>query len=570
MIRKYLKQLNNFKYWGVLLSCAGFLLGIKTTYAQGGIVANTAVTAATWTISTIFYAVGYFFSKLLVAAGYILNWSLNLNAHILDNPAVQIGWTLTRDIANLGFIFVIIFIAFGTILKVESFHLKRLLPKLIAAALLINFSLLVAAVFLDFAGILMNFFFNNAYTSSGGDGGIAMALTGAMQVHGFLKTPDVNAATFAAFSAASLNYLASLAFLVFATIFGAITLLAIGFMFLVRYIIIGFLLIMLPAAILAWVIGGKTWDEWTGKFFQYTFFGPLAGFYIYITLKTAMVLSTLNGLQLSQVVSQDTSGVISNIASYLGSMIIMVSMLIYGLNLAQKQCEIGGKEAVGIAKGIAKSWGAFGLGGVARIATGGKMGYQDISKKLADVGKKDTRGWYRGLTRPLRQLGETGKDFAKTYGGGLNLPGNVFEEISTGLGSSSRKFRMKEEKKMEDDAKKAKDKAEKTKKIAEKELKIQETQKQLNDLRQQKLKIQEDIRQANIGFKPDGETKTAELQKRLSDLDAQIENINKSEVDTRAELDVEKNSEIDNLKEKVEKMEKEKDEKPKEKKEEKK
>lgn len=557
MIRKYLKQINKFKYWGLLLGVVGFFFNIKTSYAGvGDVIGNTAVTAATWTVSTLLYAVGYFFSKLLVAAGYILNWALVLNSNILDNPAVQVGWTLTRDIANLGFIFVIIFIAFGTILRVESLKIKKLLPSLIIAALLINFSLLIAAVVLDFSGILMNFFFNSAYTSSGGDGGIAMALTGAMNVHGFLKTPDINATTFTAFSAASLNYLASLLFLVIATIIGAITILAIGFMFLVRYIIIGFLLIMLPAAILMWVVKGDMKD-WTAKFFQYTFFGPLAGFYIYIALRTSQIITTLTGSQLSQVINQDTSGVISNISSYLGSMIIMVAMLIYGLNLAQEQCKVGGKQAVEMAKGIAKSWTAFGLGGATRILTGGQMGYQDVSKKLADLGKPDKQGripWYRGLTRPLRQLGESGKDLAKTYGGGLNLPGNVLEEISTGLGSTSRKFRLKEEKKIKEDAEKKAKEAEKKAKMAKKELELQQTQKQLNDLRQQKLKIQEEIRQANIGFRPDSETKTASLQKQLTDIDSQIETINKTETETRAEINVAKDSDIDKLKEEVKEL----------------
>ncbi len=409
------------------------------------IAGNSIIAFATWLVSSLLYFVGYFFGQLVIMAGYVLNWTLALNSNILDNPAVQIGWKITRDLSNLGFVFIIIFIAFGTILGNEKFQIRKMLPKLIAAALLINFSLLIAAVVLDFAGVLMNFFFNSAYTSSGGNGGIALALTGALQIHGFLKTPDISSTAFSSFSAASLNYISGLIFLDIATIVGAITLLAVGFMFLARYIIIGFLLIMLPAAIVAWVLGAKSWEKWTGKFFKYTFFGPVAGIYIYIALKTSQSIATLSGTELAKVVGEDPSGIIANVAGYLGSLIIMVAMLLYGLDEAEEMCEGFGKQTISMARGITKSWGAFGLGGL-KTLTRGRFDYEKLSKQASEYGKTDKRGWVRAITRPLRQFGETGKEYSKTYGSGLNLPGNVFEEISTGLGSTSRQFRIKEQK----------------------------------------------------------------------------------------------------------------------------
>ena len=402
-----------------------------------GIFLDSTIEIIVWAVSAILYIVGFFFGKLLIIAGYILNWVLTLNSNILDNPAVQIGWQITRDLSNLGFVFLIILIAFGTILRMGSFQIKSMLPKLIVAALLINFSLLIAAVFLDFAGVLMNYFFNHAYTSSGGDGGIGMALTGAMSVHGFMDTPTMDNAAFAAFSVASLNYIASLIFLNIATIIGAITLLAMAFMFLVRYIIIGFLLIMLPAAILAWVAGGKGWSDWSGKFFQYTFFGPLAGFYIYIALKTSQAITSLPGSQLSQVITEDPSGLISNMASHLGSLIIMVAMLLYGLSLAEKQCEIGGKNAVAMADGAIKGMLKGG------VSSGFKsIGGEGLVKKAAEWQKNSKNPFLRGLTRPIRQIADQPKEGLKKYPG---IMSGLSEGIAEGWGGESRKFRMDEE-----------------------------------------------------------------------------------------------------------------------------
>jgi len=49
---------------------------------------------------------------------------------------VTIGWTITRDLANYCFLFLILLvIAIATILRVETYGMKALLPKLIIAAL---------------------------------------------------------------------------------------------------------------------------------------------------------------------------------------------------------------------------------------------------------------------------------------------------------------------------------------------------------------------------------------------------------------------------------------------------
>jgi len=519
-----------------------------------------------WIVSTLLYIFGYFFSKLVMAAGYILNWSLTLNSNILDNPAVQIGWQITRDLSNLGFVFLIILIAFGTILRMGSFQIKSMLPKLIVAALLINFSLLIAAVFLDFAGVLMNYFFNSAYESNGGDGGIALALTGALSIHGFLDTPSIASASFTSFSAASLNYIASLLFLDIATVIGAITLMAIGFMFLVRYIIIGFLLIILPAAILSWVAGGKGWSDWSGKFFQYTFFGPLAGFYIYIALKTSQAITSLGGSTLVDFANSDPSGVVSNVAGNLGSLIIMVAMLIYGLSLAEKQCEIGGKAAVGIAKGITKSWGAFGLGGLGKL-TGGKLDYKAMSEKAAKWGKDGKANLLgfklsRGQTRLFRQAGEAGKEFAKTYGSGLNLPGNVFEEISTGMGSTSRKFRMEEDAELEKKEKEKKEKEEKKQKRLLAETINKTREEELSKLKNLLSKKEGDLRSSSVGFTAD-ENKSKSIEAEIKKIHDQIEKATKEKTESDIDLESLKNEDLEKLKEEVDNLKK-KSEAPKE------
>jgi hypothetical protein len=49
------------------------------------------------------------------------------------------GWVITRDIANMFFIVILLVIAFATILQIEQYNYKKWLPKLILMAILINF-----------------------------------------------------------------------------------------------------------------------------------------------------------------------------------------------------------------------------------------------------------------------------------------------------------------------------------------------------------------------------------------------------------------------------------------------
>ena len=85
----------------------------------------------------------------LSVAGFTFNAALGIT---IDNtyynaesvPALRIGWNFSRDIVNLFFIFILLFIAIATILQVESYGAKELLARLIIIALLVNFSFLAA------------------------------------------------------------------------------------------------------------------------------------------------------------------------------------------------------------------------------------------------------------------------------------------------------------------------------------------------------------------------------------------------------------------------------------------
>ncbi|MEK7463068.1 MAG: hypothetical protein AAB621_01750, partial [Patescibacteria group bacterium] len=164
-IKKYNKT-KILKSLGLIFCVFGFFVAVNTSYAQGvlGTVANLAgksiIDIFSWGITIVLYILSTIFASILMIGGWVFDWALNLNSAILQNPAVRVGWPIARDITNLGFVLLILIIAFSTILRMGEFTAKKALPKLIIAALLINFSLLFVGMFLDFTGILTNFFIN--------------------------------------------------------------------------------------------------------------------------------------------------------------------------------------------------------------------------------------------------------------------------------------------------------------------------------------------------------------------------------------------------------------------------
>ncbi|MDO8442652.1 MAG: hypothetical protein Q7S81_00070 [bacterium] len=355
---KIIKSNKRILIAGLIVLAVSFI-PFDFSHAQG-FVAETVGAGFVWFLGKALYMVGYAFSKLTFVGGLILNWALALNANIGDNPAAQIGWGITRDFTNLGFVLLIIIIAFSTILRIGTLQAKQVLPKLIAAALLINFSIIIATFLLDGAGIFTNYFLQKGFLSgestNGNEVGISQAIAGTLSLGAILGSPAPEFASgLTNWGAGLVNYITSIVFIDIMTAVGAVTTWTMAFMFLVRYVYIGFLLILMPGAILMWVIGNKYWGEWLDKFFKYTFFGPIASFFVYIALSTSTKMEALVSNNLKTLVTaDDITGIAAQFADKAASMIMMVFMLMGGLMAAESLSIMGAKTGVATANGAMK------------------------------------------------------------------------------------------------------------------------------------------------------------------------------------------------------------------------
>ena len=106
--------------------------------------------------------------------GTLLDWAANLFnlsveknlGNISGSILVTTGWGIIRDITNLFFILILLWIALATILNIPRYGAKDLLATLIISALLINFSLAIGGFFINFSNALAKSF-NDAVRARG-------------------------------------------------------------------------------------------------------------------------------------------------------------------------------------------------------------------------------------------------------------------------------------------------------------------------------------------------------------------------------------------------------------------
>ncbi len=228
---------------------------------------------------------GLYLGAMLLEAG------ISLNAHQIISPQNHImktGFSIMLGFTHIIFVVILIIIAFLTILRVAEgagWDIIATLPRLIAAILLINFSLLFANAILNISDNLIQGFlgegrcpgavFYNEFNIFKLDGVIGRTLwesTGKGVIGYFLT-------------------LFSLFFATFLTIIIALTVFTLFLFFIARYIAITILLIFMPIAWIGFVIPkvkipgiGNLWASWWEQFLRWVIFGPLIAFFLYLSL----------------------------------------------------------------------------------------------------------------------------------------------------------------------------------------------------------------------------------------------------------------------------------------------
>lgn len=374
-------------------------------------------------ISAMFQVIGRILGSILALIAWFVDFAIKLGNDVIDMPIVRLGWQIVLNFTNLGFVLAIIVIAFATIFRLESYALKQTLWKLIVAALLVNFSLVIAGAFISVSNSTTNIFLQATTADN-----LSTALANAMQPQKFAMTIDqTESPWYIRFDPTELvkdllkKFLAIAASLVFILIFTFLIILvffALFLMLLIRAIALIFLLILSPLAWLFWIFPytQQYWKKWWTEFLRWNFFAPVVLFFIYLTVATAAGLDKLisvRGASISDAAKafQGSTMLSGGFAGHAAQLFVVLGMLFGGLYVANSF----GIAGAGLAYGWAQGAGKWFAGGVGRWAgrKGVQFGTRPLrgergSKFIAGVeawGSKSKIPLLRTITRPVRVVG---------------------------------------------------------------------------------------------------------------------------------------------------------------------
>lgn len=402
-------------------------LSVNTAHAQGSTPGGplptsrySQVTAKTmgcsWTrpsgcfaalAKTIFVDGGYL---LFIVAGNVFDvlMALSLSSTMANNEAlVNIGWEISRDIANTFFIFVLLYIAIMLILQLGGGQTKRMLATLIVVGLLINFSMYITKFVIDVGNVFALEFYNAIdgdpitwFTLNGGQDITPKSVTQGFADrlgNGTLTSQDFYDSLIKAKLG---NGTMAFIFIMIGIMFYITTFIffAAGFLFLSRLITFWICMIFSPLAIFSLTLPrlkSLIWDKWFHMLVEASALAPIFLFFVYLVMQ--LVNNMGNGF-----VQGNQSGAAITIGNIIITLIAIalnfgtvIGLLMYALKLTQSMAgqigasvsQIGSKVVTGATFGAAGWAGRKFIGG----------GAQYLSNKWGDKMETSDNPYFRKM-----------------------------------------------------------------------------------------------------------------------------------------------------------------------------
>ncbi len=296
---------------------------------------NKIIGALLQLVSEIVYFIFYYFIAPLIQAMLSIRTYTDTFVNV-----IYPGWEIIRNVCNLVFIAALIAIGLATLFRVESYKYRHLLVQLILAALLVNFSLVIAQAILGLADTLQSQFLPNnveVIRSLARDLMVTNIRTAVWDVGVSQQSGLTNTATMFFYASLTVG-----SFLVFA---------AIAIFLVVRIVALWLLLMVSPVAYVAGVLPSTAGfrGQWWSYFIKYAFFTPLMAFFLNLT---AVISSQTRAQSLLQTVTTAQLGD-SAFALFVfktASNVILLVFLLASLKVAEEFGVMGAGAVTQIAK----------------------------------------------------------------------------------------------------------------------------------------------------------------------------------------------------------------------------
>ena len=408
------------------LGCAGIVAlaslgGAVIGYFAGDTLAATVINVIA---AIVTFMGGIVVNIFLNFSTMMLEMALNLNLLKVTNFEPLGSLTgFTTGIANLFLVAILIIVALATIVGIESYGMRKLLPMLIATALVVNFSTVLVGLVADSGSTALRFFWYNsniknvplsAYVLRNmkitefnkGSAALVEKLLGGTQIEGAKKTSKalVNAALSVVIIA--VGFLAGYIFLRLAIL-----------MFL-RLGVFWLLIIIAPVAFILGIlpIGRGYLKEWWKQLINWSFLGGIVLFFIFLGL---LIWTEVNKMFTAIPINGKLVNLDSMSLVYVTPIVLL--FFIYALNVSKKMAGAAANAVVdsviGLGKAVIIGGAAFGAG-AALAGAGGALLRRNFVRNAGEALQR--AGFRKTGARLLKaredELKRTGEEVGTTAG----------------------------------------------------------------------------------------------------------------------------------------------------------
>jgi len=330
-------------------------------------------------------------SLLAYLSGVMLNFVVqysvvDMKANLAHIGAVDLAWGTMRDLANMCFIFILLYAAIKTIVG-QGDDTRKLIVSVIGIAVLINFSLFLTKLVIDASNVLAVTFYDAiapGALSSDISRGIASSLMEPLKITSLW---DIKGLGLAGRTLIIIGVMGTVVNLIAAFVFFAVAI-----MFVIRFVVLVLVMILSPLAFLGYTlpevksqVTNKWWDALIGQ----AFFAPIYFVMTWIVIVVSRGLLTGQGgtLATAFVGTIGPNGeVLPPTATSIGilvNFIIVIVLLIASLIIAK---DWANKAPGGVSK--LTSW-AMGAAGGATMGMAGRFGRNTIGRAGQALGDSD-------------------------------------------------------------------------------------------------------------------------------------------------------------------------------------
>jgi len=401
------------------------------------------------------------FAWLVGVAALLLDYTVyftvvKMGSYVNDLSAIGVTWRVLRDIGNIMLIFGFLAAGIATILNTEFYGWKtKMLPRLLVAAVFINFSLFISEAIVDTGNLFATQFYTqinggnpaglkdfdrgSITLSNEGISNKLMAQLGLQSIYGEVSNSDKAAEILKAGNSWVIGFMGVILFMV-----TAFVMFSLAFVLIARFVALIFLLVVAPIGFAGLAIPGLAAraKQWWTTLLEQTITAPILLLMLYIALAVITDAQFLTGFCLpgestiTGAVNTNTtctvnaigwvSGNFQGFASFILSFLVAIGLLLAVIVYAKRWSAFGADMATKfasrasgatlVAAGLAKGTRYVGrntLGRAGNTRIGKALGMGGLANATFDF--RNSKLAKTAQTRTGLDLGTGGKGGYKTY-----------------------------------------------------------------------------------------------------------------------------------------------------------